>query len=173
MWLPVLGFEKSYQVSNFGKVRSIDREGWRPHSSGQVKVIMKGKILKPAASRSGHLTVVLGRNNTKQVHALVLTSFVGVCPEGLECRHLDDNPSNNHISNLKWGTRSENLYDAVRNKKKPIAEKAPHAKLNRAAVFFIRENKNKFSFHSMGQKFGVSANAVKQVIDQKTWKSIK
>jgi len=46
---------------------------------------------------------------------MVLEAFVGPCPEGMECCHRDGNPANNHVGNLYWGTRSENLYDAVRH----------------------------------------------------------
>lgn len=50
-----------------------------------------------------------------KVHRLVMEAFVGPCPEGLEVLHWDDNPANNHLSNLRYGTRSENVKDRVRN----------------------------------------------------------
>lgn len=62
-------------------------------------------------------TVQLGRGNShRPVHRLVLEAFVGPCPEGMTVgRHLDDDPNNNHISNLAWGTVSDNSKDKVRN----------------------------------------------------------
>ncbi len=47
----------------------------------------------------------------RYVHQLVLEAFVGPCPSGLECRHLDGNPDNNQLENLRWGTRLENMAD--------------------------------------------------------------
>jgi len=97
IWLPISGFDK-YEVSNLGRVKSHHRNG---------------RILRPGLSNFGHLSVVLGRGNTRMVHALVLTAFAGPRPPGMECRHLDGDPTNNHFDNLRWGTRSENILDAV------------------------------------------------------------
>ena len=50
-----------------------------------------------------------------QIGRLILEAFVGPCPEGMECRHLDDNGLNNQLSNLAWGTKKENAADRKRN----------------------------------------------------------
>lgn len=100
-WLPVPGFEDQYQVSDLGRVRSLR---WATP-----------RVLRPGPSNYGHLSVVLGRGNTRMVHALVLLAFVGARPSGAECRHLDGNPANNRLDNLRWGTRTENILDAVRH----------------------------------------------------------
>lgn len=49
------------------------------------------------------------------LHRLLLENFVGPCPVGMECRHLDGNRTNNALSNLCWGTRSENVRDAIKH----------------------------------------------------------
>jgi hypothetical protein len=49
------------------------------------------------------------------VHRLVLAAFVGPCPEGMEVRHLDGNPANTRLANLRYGTHSENELDKVRH----------------------------------------------------------
>src|SRR4051794_38431819 len=71
--------------------------------------------LKPHPQSRGHCTVELGRDNIRFIHRLVLEAFVGPCPDGLECRHLDGDPGNNLLSNLKWGTRLENFQDSVKH----------------------------------------------------------
>lgn len=104
IWKPVVGYESRYSVSNWGKVRSFSKYG-----GGEIK----GRKLK-----AGHHRVALyGKDGVKDflVHRLVLSAFVGPCPEGMEGLHWDDNKDNNHLSNLRWGTRSENLLDCVRN----------------------------------------------------------
>ena len=73
------------------------------------------KRLKPSAQKRGHLMVMLGRGTYRFVHRLVLEGFSGPCPRGCECRHIDGNPANNRISNLAWGSRSENQADSVRH----------------------------------------------------------
>lgn len=99
-WKPVPGYVK-YQVSDLGRVRSID------HWSGQRRVT--GRVLKPGGSKSGHESVVLGRGNTKTVHSLVLVAFSGTRPLGSDILHRNHIPWDNRLSNLMYGTRSENL----------------------------------------------------------------
>ena len=99
-WRPVAGGE-GYEVSDFGRVKSLR---WTPP-----------RILKPGPSNYGHLSVVLGPRNTRMVHQLVLIAFVGPRPPKMEVRHLDGNPANNRLENLCWGTRSDNIRDAIRH----------------------------------------------------------
>jgi hypothetical protein len=110
VWKPVVGYEH-YEVSNLGRVRSQTYV----NSYGRRVV---GRVLSLSLSTSGHPKVTLYKDNTKRtekVHQLVLNAFVGPCPPGQECRHEDDVPSNNCLSNLSWGTRSDNFHDRVRN----------------------------------------------------------
>lgn len=119
VFLPVAGYEGLYEVSNLGRVRSLDRI---ITTSSGVKRRYRGKTLTPAtANKWGHRVVNLcgkgGRVTQKvhQVHTLVLTAFVGPRPEGMECCHQDGDPSNNILSNLRWDTPSSNNYDTVKH----------------------------------------------------------
>ena len=69
------------------------------------------RLLKPHVLKSGHMTVELGRDDARYIHRMVLESFVGPCPAGMECRHLDGDPGNNRLENLAWGTPKENGED--------------------------------------------------------------
>lgn len=83
---------------------SIDR-------AGNVRNERTGKMLKPfKATRSGHLAVDLP-SGRKKVHHLVMEAFVGPRPDGLETRHLNNNPEDNRLENLAYGTRSQNVLD--------------------------------------------------------------
>src|SRR5699024_6464865 len=61
------------------------------------------------------------------VHRLVLEAFVGPCPDGMEACHWDDDKTNNHVSNLRWATQSDNMHDRVRNGRHQLAS-LPHCK---------------------------------------------
>ncbi|ACI12645.1 HNH endonuclease [Mycobacterium phage Ramsey] len=112
-WRPVVGFEGLYEVSNLGRVRSLDH--FARGRSGSKRLI-RGRVLRPAPRTSGHLTVALGRNGgSKDVHTLVATAFIGPRPEGMECCHQDGDPTNNRVENLRWDTRSANRLDSVRH----------------------------------------------------------
>lgn len=107
-WRPAVGWDDLYEVSDQGQVRRT-----APGPSTRV-----GRVLKPSTNSKGYSIVRLCRNGVqrnKRVHRLVLEAFVGACPLGMECRHLDDDKSNNQLPNLVWGTRGENEYDKVRN----------------------------------------------------------
>lgn len=78
------------------------------------------RFIKPIRHWSGHLEVKLwsvekNGHVHRRVHRLVLEAF-GRPPEAGEvCRHLDGNPTNNHISNLAWGSRLENAQDMIQH----------------------------------------------------------
>ena len=108
-WRPVVGFEGSYEVSNLGRVRSLDRLDARGNQ-------IRGRVLRLAAQRSGHLHLGLwadGKERRTFVHRLVLAAFVGPRPVGAEALHGNGRPDDNRVENLRWGTPSENQLDSV------------------------------------------------------------
>lgn len=109
-WRAVVGHEGLYLVSDYGRVYSLPKGGRRgrmlnPHSVGECK--HQGVKLYRGDGMKGRRAV--------KVHQLVMAAFVGPIPPGLEILHWDDDPSNNHLANLRYGTRSENMRDLVRN----------------------------------------------------------
>jgi hypothetical protein len=110
-WKPIPGFEGVYEVSDLGNVRSLAR------TNAQGKRY-KGKLLRVATvPRTKVRQVVLfkdGVRHSSTVHKLVLTTFVGPAPEGQEVVHLDGDSSNNALTNLKWGFRTETAQSLVR-----------------------------------------------------------
>jgi hypothetical protein len=116
-WRDVVGYEGSYEVSNLGNVRSLDREFIR--TDGKL-YRRRGQIIRQFPRKhGGHPAVSLtqdGRLRNFTVHRLVLAAFVSPAPPGKECCHRDGDHNNNQVSNLRWGTRSENLYDQVRHR---------------------------------------------------------
>lgn len=112
-WLPVVGAEGEYEVSDLGRVRSLERcVVVRSKLGRSFFRCYPGVVMCPVVRSSGHLYVQLGRNKGRFVHTLVLETFVGAAPSvHHEGRHLDGDPSNNRVGNLCWGTRSRNVQD--------------------------------------------------------------
>lgn len=89
-----------------------DHPGYQISNHGRI-IGPKGHVLKPWTHKSGHLYVRFRRIHRYQVHRLVLMNFCRLPEFGEECLHNDGNPTNNHIDNLRWGTRRENLADYI------------------------------------------------------------
>lgn len=122
-WLPIPNWEGLYEVSDQGRVRSLDRVVSHAHS-GRYTVL--GKLLKQGKC-GPYSRVALCRPGERcdmKVHRAVLLAFVGPCPEGREGCHRDGNPGNNTLENLYWGTRSENCLDQVRHGTHPEARRS-------------------------------------------------
>lgn len=118
-WRPVVGFEGYYEVSDRGRVRSLDRVGI---GSRGRKTFRKGRILKPGIASNGYETVNLGVSEANLphanhlVHRLVCRAFHGEPEAGRDVvRHLDDVRLNNKAANLSWGSPKENSQDAINN----------------------------------------------------------
>ena len=133
IWRPIKNYETYYEVSNLGRVRSVDRV---IIDSDGVKRLLKGKILKPAKNNNGYLVCGLRKNskaNSFTVHRLVAQAFLPNTDNLPEVNHKDENKDNNRVflkkngsvnldkSNLEWCTRSYNINYGTRNKQ--VAEK--------------------------------------------------
>lgn len=117
-WRPVVSFgglyADSYEVSDLGRVRSLTRT--LVARDGRARV-HRGRVLKPSKpQRRSYPSVVLSPpRRTAHLHTLVLEAFVGPRPSGYVGRHRNDDPSDNRLANLVYGTASQNNYDAVSN----------------------------------------------------------
>ena len=110
-WLPVVGYEGFYEVSDLGRVRSLSRL----RRNGRRMV---GRMLKPTPDRHGYPYVLLHVDRIpkrRAVHRLVLQAFVGEAPEGMQACHNDGDSGNPKLTNLRWDTRSNNSRDSLRH----------------------------------------------------------
>lgn len=118
-WLPIAGYEGIYEVSDLGRIRSLDRLDAR----GRRRT---GRMRSARRQPSGHLTVSLCRDRSQRVflvHHLVLLAFIGPRPAGMEGCHRNDIGDDNRLENLRWDTRSANALDCVRNGGHAMANK--------------------------------------------------
>lgn len=115
-WLPVVGYEGLYEVSDQGRVKSLARTIVR--SNGKPHTV-SGRIVKLIINSGGYPSAGLSRpgmkKKTLKVHRLVLEAFVGACPPGLIACHWNDEKEDNRLENLRWDSISANQYDRVRN----------------------------------------------------------
>lgn len=105
IWKPVVGYEGLYEVSNLGRVRSLDRIDSRGHF--KKSVVLKQRLESP----DRYYTVSLylgGKRKLKYVHRLVAESFITNKDNFKEVNHKDECKTNNHVYNLEWCDRSYN-----------------------------------------------------------------
>lgn len=116
IWKPITGFEGLYEVSDRGKVRSLDRVVRR--KDGRT-CTYPGKLLKPYDNQKPpYFSVNLwkdGKLHRAYIHRLVLETFVGPCPPGMETCHGPGGSYDNRLENLRWDTPHENSLDTVRH----------------------------------------------------------
>lgn len=134
-WISIPDYEGLYEVSDLGRVRSLDR-AIVESTTGQVQH-RRGKLLALSPDvRDGYVLVTLCRSGQRwcvHVHALVLRAFVSDRPAGKECRHGNDDKTDNRLANLSWGTRSQNILDTVRAETHHMARRT-HCPLGHALV---------------------------------------
>ena len=133
IWKPVVGYEELYEVSNFGRVRSLDRIDSNNHP-------LKGVILKPYISNSGYLLVGLykqQKRDRKLLHRLVAEAFIPNPENKPEIDHIntikidntvflnEDGSINYEKTNLRWTTRKENINNPLTKTKMRINARKP------------------------------------------------
>ncbi|MBD3904465.1 NUMOD4 motif-containing HNH endonuclease [Chryseobacterium sp. Ch-15] len=121
IWIPAIDLEEIFEVSNWGNVRSIDREITRTNG---IPLKIKGKIINTSTTAKGYKIVGIriygtSKKNTFKVHNLIYESFSGKLEVGYEVDHKDRNKSNNALSNLRSVNRRANCLNKSNNKMFP------------------------------------------------------
>jgi hypothetical protein len=163
------GLDGSYYATESGDVY---RYGKEVHRRKQLYY-----RLKPFKHKSGYMRVNLrlrGKQKQANVHSLVCAAWSGERPANMHgTRHLDGDKGNNHASNLKWGTGSDNASDRTRHGKTVCGEASHLSKLTVDDVIQVREK------HALGQRvcdiareFGMSWSAIGEIVNRNTWKGV-
>lgn len=127
-WRDIKGYEGLYQVSNMGRVKSLERTFFDKIGRKQIA---KERILRPCTTRNGYLLISLhtsGKRKKFSVHRLVASAFVPNPDNNPEVNHRDEDKTNNSVDNLEWCTRKENCTYGSRPKRmaktrsKPVAQ---------------------------------------------------
>lgn len=185
IWKSVPGYEGRYAVSTRGRVMSY---GY--HGCGEGRAAVYGyehaHILPERIDGHGYPTITLPRtfdgrhqSRTARVHTLVLTTFIGPRPVGMECRHLDGDKTNNHVGNLCWGTRKENVKDSSIQGTHHVfpphaADLSWNAKLTSTQVTDIREEyaRGGVTQKELGIRYGVVHQTIHCIVRRKIWVTV-
>lgn len=174
-WKSIQGYENYYEVSNLGRVRSVDR--LVPHARhGFTK--QSGKVLTPAET-DGYLKVALSMNRSLRsfrVHRLVAIAFVDNPDSLQEVNHKDGDKLNNQSSNLEWCTHSQNVKHAFDNGLSIALRGSENgnAKLAADDVIAIRSEYEygKVTLLHLAKKYGCSKRNVLDIVHNRIWKHL-
>ncbi|MBZ9633045.1 NUMOD4 domain-containing protein [Clostridium sp. FP1] len=171
VWKDIKGYEGLYQISNTGKVKSLNR-------LDNVGSHHQERILKPCLSNKGYLFVGIYRNCKRKpvyIHKLVAQYFTDNSYSKVQVNHLDGNKQNNLLNNLEWCSPSENIRHAHKNGlSNPVrGEQVGTSKLTKEEAAEIKAMKNKgISQKSIGGLFNISQQEVCKIHNNKCWVNI-
>lgn len=167
-WRPVVGFEGLYEVSNHGRVRSLVR------FRGE-RVSPRISYLRGSQNAGGYIVHSLRRHGHKHgthrlAHRMVLESWVGPRPEGMEAAHLNGVPNDNRVENLAWMTHVENVSHQREHGTLLLGEKNPQAKLNARIVAAIRSlREHGVTLRDIARAFKIRETTVSLISRREGW----
>lgn len=169
-----LGHGGSHSCSHCGRLEATAQAGgWRPvpgydalaTASGDIRG-PSGKVLKHYVCPRGYRHVLI-RHRKLAIHHAVLLAFGFERPPGAECRHLDGDPGNNSLGNLRWGTSAENAADRLGHGRTGFGEDGSAARLTTEQVLAIKRDSR--SSRLVGRDYGVAHTTVLQIRRGNTW----
>jgi len=168
-WLPVLDLVGRYEVSDRGRVRALFVAGKGAYQPG--------RILRPWKTGRGYRAVGLvaadGFKWRVPVHRLVLETFVGPCPAGMEALHLDNDRTNNALDNLRWGTHLENIRDRERHGTVSRGSKSGMAKVSESDVKDMHARRKAGETQkAIAARYGLHPSNVSRIVRGKLWAHI-
>ena len=156
----------------------IDYPGYLAGSDGNIYSTRSGTLLCLGQRiHRGYLRVNVlspdGKKRSEQVHKLVLSAFSGSRPDGLQCRHLNGNATDNRASNLKWGTPKENMHDEMVQGTAAClrcGEDSNAAKLTIDDIYEIRRLHSEGKLlREVSEWFHISTRHVRDIANGRTW----
>jgi hypothetical protein len=161
-WRPVVGWEDKFEVSSLGHVRRI--------SSGDIMTeYPTGPDYKTGG---GYRMVCFGHDKLRRIHRLVAEAFLGPCPPGHECNHIDGIKFNNRLENLEWVTPAQNGHHASVAGLMPCGERHGRVKLTEADVRTIKSLRGHVTGRELAKRFGVVEATISMILAGKRWHHI-
>lgn len=178
-WRSVVGFEGIYEVSNLGRVKSLDRHVAVGHE-GKGRRLVSGKMLKLQRNTTGYnvLDLYLASQGEfrkpVKVYRLVAEAFIGIAPSSKHVvNHINGIKTDDRPENLEWITQSENMAHAGELGLMRHGEQCHLSKLTDAQVLEIRKlSEFGLSQHKLANMFNVNQATVWAILAGKTWKHL-
>lgn len=141
------------------------------------KYLNRKKILKQTKDKNGYLYVTLYRDGIgkhKYVHKLVLETFIGPCPDGMEGCHGDGNPINNNLINLRYDTPKGNSVDKIKHNTLLCGSRCVWAKLDEEKIRDIKKllKEGKLTQKEIAKRFNVCQQTISDINKQKIWRHV-
>lgn len=161
VWKPCIGWEKYYNISNYGRMFNI----------------RKNKICPTYPDKDGYVIIHLQTENhndkyNMKVHRAVAQAFIPNPENKPQVNHKDGNKQNNHIDNLEFCTGKENMQHAVLIGLSPTGEKCYNSKLKEKDVLEIRNLGEKMTNAQISKIYNIHPSNVGDIIKRRTWKHI-
>lgn len=173
IWKPIKGFEGYYEISNMGRVKSLER--MVPYRILGLYRKQEGQILSAASDGYGYLFVILNKNRTKKtgkIAILVAEAFVSGKKEGLQVNHKNGVKTDNRSENLEWVTPRENTLHAIEvlGKRRDKENHWKH-KITIAQVEEMRElyKTGLFSQTELAKRYGIHRGQLSKICNHKSW----
>ena len=174
VWKDINGYEGCYQVSNLGRIKSLDRMTNNQYG----EYFMKGRILKNSIIKEkGYCRVSLNNGNgkiSKRVHRLVAEAFIPNPENKPEVNHKDGNKLNNCVSNLEWCTNKENIEHSIRTGLKKHCNGCSNSssKFTEEDIIFIRKNYKKrdpmYGGVALARRYSCCPKTIYDIVTKKT-----
>lgn len=162
-WAPVPGYP-GYEVSRRGGVRSYLTNRWNGRSETP-------RVLACCLRKTGYSYVTLWKGKIRGesfgIHRLVLTAFIGPCPPGEECAHLNGIRTDNRLENLAWMTRAENIGHKIEHGTNGTKLNLKQVRAIRAAI-----DAGALSNH-LARAFKVNETTITDIKAHRSWREEK
>ena len=172
IWKDIEGYEGLYQVSNFGRVKSLKRMVNHPKG---VQRTVNERIIKSNFDKYGYLQVCLSKNGLKsfRVHRLVCSAFHKNYENKPQVNHKDGIKTNNRPENLEWVFQSENEKHAHNTGLKCFkGEKSLNSKLTEKQARDIKYNYKDLSLTDISNIYNIAKSTVSLIRNGKRWAHI-
>jgi hypothetical protein len=168
IWKFVPETNDKYKASTWGRVKSLDMLVF----NGKVWYPKSGRILK-ATVDVGRVLIGLGGKNGKlrPLSHVILRTFVGPKPDGMEACHWDGNPKNNRLENLRWDTHKNNEADKIRHGTNNECGRNGSAKITKIQARNVRElyMTGKYSYEGIEKETGINKGIIHTLVTGKCW----
>ena len=177
LWRGIDGYEGVYEISSTGAVRSLDRIIYQTNWVGNVvRRMYPGRAIKATPDNHGYIRVTLTRQGqkpeTKRVHHLVAAAFLGPRPDGYDVCHNDGDKANNALSNLRYGSHTDNEADKLVHGTRIHGERHADAKMTDETVRRLRRGLGGMTQSWWARHLGVSEASLSRALSGHTWRHI-